>query len=76
MPAYHKIKKVKRQHKIVTKNFDYTTIAYRLRTVSWINCCHPAGVVNSYVANFLTNLCFTAKALSSERDIILMSREV
>ena len=28
-----------------TKNFDYTTIADRLRTVSWGNDSHPTGVV-------------------------------
>ena len=28
-----------------TKNFDYTTIADRLRTVSWSNTSHPTGVV-------------------------------
>ena len=26
-----------------TKNFDYTTIAHRLRTVSWRNNSHPTG---------------------------------
>ena len=31
--------------KNATKNFDYTTIADRLRTVSWGNDSHPAGVV-------------------------------
>ena len=33
------------QHKNATKNFDYTTIADRLRTVSWSNSSHPTGVV-------------------------------
>ena len=28
-----------------TKNFDYTTIADRLRTVSWSKNSHPTGVV-------------------------------
>ena len=28
-----------------TKNFDCTTIADRLRTVSWGNDSHPTGVV-------------------------------
>ena len=28
-----------------TKNLDYTTIADRLRTVSWRNSSHPTGVV-------------------------------
>ena len=38
----------KKQHdniKNATKNFDYTTIADRLRTVSWSNSSHPTGVV-------------------------------
>ena len=34
------------QHKNATKNFDYTTIADRLRTVSWGNSFHPTDVVN------------------------------
>ena len=33
------------QHQNATKNFDYTTIAGRLRTVSWSNNSHPTGVV-------------------------------
>ena len=31
--------------KNATKNFDDTTIAYRLRTVSWSDNRHPTGVV-------------------------------
>ena len=38
-------KKATWQHKNATKNFDYTTIADRLRTVSWSNSSHPTGVV-------------------------------
>ena len=37
--------KTKGQHKNATKNFDYKTIADRLRTVSWSNNSHPTGVV-------------------------------
>ena len=37
--------KVNGQHKNATKNFDFTTIADRLRTVSWSNNSHPTGVV-------------------------------
>ena len=33
------------QHKNATKNFDYTTISDRLRTVSWSNDSYPTGVV-------------------------------
>ena len=40
-----KIQKATFQHKKATKNFDYTTIADRLRTVSWGNDSHPTGVV-------------------------------
>ena len=40
-----KIQKGTRQHKNATKNFDYTTIADRLRTVSLGNDGHPTGVV-------------------------------
>ena len=38
-------KKQRGKHKNATKNFDYTTIADRLRTVSWSNSSHPTGVV-------------------------------
>ena len=39
--------------KNATQNFDYTTIAYRLRTVSWSNDSHPTGVVKpvEYIDN-------------------------
>ena len=37
--------KTKGQLTNATKNFDYTTIADRLRTVSWSNNSHPTGVV-------------------------------
>ena len=40
-----KIQKATWQHKNVTKILDYTTIADRLRTVSWSNRSHPTGVV-------------------------------
>ena len=43
--TYRKIQKATWQHKKATKNFDYTTIADRLRTVSWSNSSHPTGVV-------------------------------
>ena len=40
-----KIQKATWQHKNATKNFDYTKIADRLRTVSWSNNSHPTGVI-------------------------------
>ena len=45
-PYTHRtIQKATWQHKNATKNFDYTTIADRLGTVSWSNSSHPTGVV-------------------------------
>ena len=40
-----KSKKQRDNTKNATKNFDYTTIADRLKTVSWGNDSHLAGVV-------------------------------
>ena len=40
-----KIRKSTRQHKNATKNFDYTTIADRLRMVRLGNDSHRTGVV-------------------------------
>ena len=40
-----KIQKARWKHKNATKNFDYTTIADRLRTVSWDNDSHQTGVI-------------------------------
>ena len=41
----------KRQHKNATSNFDYITIADRLRTVSWSNNSHPTCVVKRFTGN-------------------------
>ena len=40
-----KSKKQRDSIKSAIKNFDYTTIANHLRTVSWGNDSHPTGVV-------------------------------
>ena len=45
--THRKIQKAKWQHKNATKNFDYTTIADRLRTVSWGNDSQPTSVVKT-----------------------------
>ena len=37
-----------RQHKDVTKKFDYTAIADRLKAVRWSNYSHPTDVVNRF----------------------------
>ena len=34
--------------KTATKRFDYIAITDRLRTISWRNYSHPAGVVNRF----------------------------
>ena len=42
------LEKSKKQHdntKVPPKNFDYTTITDRLRTVTWSNNSHHIGVV-------------------------------
>ena len=41
-----KLQKANWQHKNATKNFDNTTIADRLATVSWSNNSHSTGVIN------------------------------
>ena len=43
--THRKIQKATWQHKNATKNFDYTMIADRLRTVSWSNNSYPTSVV-------------------------------
>ena len=43
--ATEKIQKQRDNTKTPPKKFDYTTIADRLRTVSWGNDSHPTGVV-------------------------------
>ena len=42
-----KIQKATWQHEKCHQNFDYTTIADRLRTVSYGNDSHPTGVVKT-----------------------------
>ena len=44
-----------------TKNFDYTTITDRLKTVSWSNSSHPAGLVKSVYER--STLPLTAKVM-------------
>ena len=56
-----KSKKQRDNTKNATKNLDYTTIADRLRTVSWSNNCHHTGVVKP-VYELLT-FPLTAKAV-------------
>ena len=43
--SHRKIQKPTREPKNATKNFDYTTIVDRLRTVSWSTDSHTTGVV-------------------------------
>ena len=48
------------QHKNATKNFDYTTVADRLRTVSWNNSSHQTGVVKPVYERSTFSLTATA----------------
>ena len=54
-PDTHKNPKSNVTTQNVTKNFDYTTIADRLRTVSWSNNSHHTGVIKR---NNLECLCY------------------
>ena len=56
-----KSKKQRDNTKNATKNFDCTTIADRLRTVSWGNDSHPAGVVKPVYG--IPTFPLTAKAM-------------
>ena len=56
-----KFKKQRDNTKNATKNFDYTTIADRLRTASWGNDSHPTGVAKPL--NGIPTLPLTAKAV-------------
>ena len=51
-PIYGKIYFRQFVSKFPTQNFDTTTIADQLRTVSWRNNSHPTGVVKA-VSNFI-----------------------
>ena len=62
-----KFKKATWQHKNATKNFDYTTIADRRRTVSWGNDSHPTGVVKPYYR--IPTFPVTAKAVLSFKNL-------
>ena len=61
-----------------TKNFDYTTIADRLRKVSWSNNSHPTGVVKPSLKG--TNLPTHRKSSAinrtwQERNIIIIQTD-
>ena len=59
-----KSKKQRNNIKNATKNFDYTTIADRLRTVSWSNSSQSTGVVKPVYEHSTFPL--TAKAVQSK----------
>ena len=62
--THRKIQKEPWQHKNATKNFDYTTIADRLRTTSWGNDSHSTGLVKAVYG--ITTFSLTAKAVLSK----------
>ena len=45
-----KIQKAKWKHKNATKNFNYTTIADRLRTVSWSDDINLTGNIRTHAS--------------------------
>ena len=55
-----KSKKHRDNIKNATKNFDYTAVADRLRTVSWSNSSHPTGVVKPIYERSTFSLTTTA----------------
>ena len=55
-----KSKKQRDNKKNATKNFDYTTIADRLRTVNWSNSSQPIGVVKPIYVRSTFKLTATA----------------
>ena len=59
-----KSKKQRDNTKNATKNFDYTTIADRLRTVSWGNDSHPA--ILAIRAGFRATDSFRARGITSD----------
>ena len=59
--------------KNATKNFDYTTIADRLRTVSWGNDSHPTGVVKPVYG--IPTFPITTKALN-QKDTHLKKKPI
>ena len=58
------IQKATWQHKNTTKNVDYTTIADRLRTVSWSNSSQTTGVVKPVYERSTFPLTATAVAIT------------
>ena len=63
-PAQKKTKKQRDIIKNATKNFDYTTIADRLRTVTWGNSSHSTCVVKPVYEG--STLPLTATAVKSK----------
>ena len=58
--THRNIQKATWQHKNATINFDYATIADRLRTVIWRNISHPTGVVKPVYESSTFTLTATA----------------
>ena len=63
-PYTHK-KSIKHRDNIknATKNFDYTTIEDRLKTVSWSNSSYPTGVVKPVYERSTLPLTITARVI-------------
>ena len=65
--THRKIQKATWPHKKRHQNFDYRTIADRLRTVSWSNNSHPSGMVKAVYG--LPTIPITATAVKSKGHI-------
>ena len=75
-----KIRNATRQHKNATKNFDYTTIADRLRTVKILNvsyrkfyyfqkrCIHKKCFVSYFIISFITSQTYLHLAFGTLRQ--------
>ena len=50
---YRNVTRAKETTQKATKNFDYTAVRDRLRTVSWSNYSHPYGVVKRFTGSII-----------------------
>ena len=69
-----KSKKQRHNKRNAIKNLDYTTIADRLRTVSWSNCSHWPGVVKPVYERATFPL--TATAVLSKGHIMTLTLKI
>ena len=71
--THRKIQKATWKHKNATKNFDNTTIADQLRTVSLSNSSHPTGVIKPVYERTTFPLTATAMYSNGHTSYIVLS---